>query len=192
MKRRAESQEQTRNRIVEAMVALHEELGPRATTVSAIAERAGVQRLTVYRHFPDEDAMLEACTGHWIAHHPPPAPSDWAGPNDPAERLARALEAHYRYYTATQGMWSVGFREAPDVPGLRKPMAEFVSHLGAIAADLAAAFGKRENAKALTATIGHALAFSTWNDLEARGLDDAGKRDLALSWVRGTLDSPPA
>ena len=72
LKDRARSQEDTRRRIVEAAVALHEELGPRATSIAAIAERAGVQRLTVYRHLPDEEALFRACTSHWRAAHPLP------------------------------------------------------------------------------------------------------------------------
>ena len=75
LKRRAERQEQTRRRIVEATVGLHESVGPARTTVSAVAERAGVQRLTVYRHFPDERALLAACSGHWIASNPTPDPA---------------------------------------------------------------------------------------------------------------------
>ena len=63
---RAKSQEQTRLRIVEATVALHEELGPRNTTITDIAKRAGVQRLTVYSHFADETAVFQACTAHWL------------------------------------------------------------------------------------------------------------------------------
>src|ERR671919_2710297 len=76
-KRRAEQEAETRQRIVEAMVALHREVGPARTTISAIAERAGVERLTVYRHFPDERSLFEACTGHWRASHPPPDPGPW-------------------------------------------------------------------------------------------------------------------
>ncbi len=63
---RASSQEETPRRIVDATVALHEEIGPRATTISAIAEKASVQRLTVYRHFPDETELFKACTSHWF------------------------------------------------------------------------------------------------------------------------------
>jgi AcrR family transcriptional regulator len=68
---------------------LHEEIGPRATTISAIADRAGVQRLTVYRHFPDETAVFQACTAHWLSLNPPPDPADWAGITDPRNRLRK-------------------------------------------------------------------------------------------------------
>ena len=91
LKQRALSQAETRQRIVDATVDLHRELGPLRTTISAIAERAGVQRLTVYRHFPDDRALFGACSSQWRAAHPMPDPSAWAAVEDPAERLqARA------------------------------------------------------------------------------------------------------
>src|SRR5918995_7197902 len=90
-KRRAEQQAETRQRIVEAMVALHREVGPARTTISAIAERAGVERLTVYRHFPDEYSMFEACTSHYATEVPGPDPTAWADIEEPAERLRAAL-----------------------------------------------------------------------------------------------------
>src|SRR6185312_8925397 len=89
-KLRAEQQEETRQRIVEAMVALHREVGPARTTISAIAERAGVERLTVYRHFPDERSMFEACTSHYATVVPQPDPARWEGVEEPAERLRSA------------------------------------------------------------------------------------------------------
>ncbi len=88
---RAESQAETRQRIVEAAVALHEKLGPAQTPITAIAERAGVTRLTLYRHFPDEAAIFAACTAHWGARHPFPDSARWDGIKDPAARAAAAL-----------------------------------------------------------------------------------------------------
>jgi AcrR family transcriptional regulator len=72
----------TRARIVDAIMSLHGEIGPRHTTVSAIAERAGVERLTVYRHFQGEDEMFEACSGRYLELNPPPDPSAWAEERD--------------------------------------------------------------------------------------------------------------
>src|SRR3954466_14092231 len=98
MKRRAELEEQTRRRITESAVALHEELGPAQTSISAIAERAGVRRSTVYRHFPDEDALFDACSSHWRAANPPPDPRTWSSSEDPAERMRTALRELYAFY----------------------------------------------------------------------------------------------
>ena len=94
-KRRAEQEGETRQRIVEAMVDLHQEIGPARTTISAIAERAGVERLTVYRHFPDERSMFEACTTHYASVVPQPNPAAWADTQEPAERLRKALLEFY-------------------------------------------------------------------------------------------------
>src|SRR5690554_6813567 len=102
LKARAEQQEETRLRIVEATVALHQQIGGPATTVSAIAERAGVERATVYRHFPDERALLTACTSHYISQNPPPNPQQWATIEDAEERLQTALCEIYAYHRRTE------------------------------------------------------------------------------------------
>src|SRR5918992_92628 len=106
MRRRAKRQEETRQRITEATVELHEALGPAKTTISAIAEKAGVQRLTVYRHFPDERALFSACRGHYMSINPPPDPTPWAGISDPEVRLKRALAEVYVFYRRTEPMMS--------------------------------------------------------------------------------------
>src|SRR3954454_21616980 len=92
LKERARRQAETRRRITEATVELHRTVGPARTTISAIAEKAGVQRLTVYRHFPDERDLLAACSPHWLGADPPPDPSRWT---DPRSAL-RELYAWYR------------------------------------------------------------------------------------------------
>src|SRR6059058_2932130 len=102
MKRRAELEEQTRRRITETTVALHEEVGPAQTSISAIAERAGVRRSTVYRHFPNDEALFTACSSHWRAANPPPDARAWAAREDPAERTERALHDLYAFYGRTQ------------------------------------------------------------------------------------------
>ena len=104
LKQRAAQQAETRQRIVEAAVALHESLGGAGATVTAIAERAGVGRLTVYRHFPDERALLTACTTHYFVQHPPPDPAAWARIADPESRLRQALGELHAYYRRTEGM----------------------------------------------------------------------------------------
>src|SRR3954469_20083307 len=77
LKKRAERQAETRRRIVEATEELHRTVGPARTTISEIAERAGVQRLTVYNHFPEERELFAACSAHFMAEVPPPSPRDW-------------------------------------------------------------------------------------------------------------------
>ncbi|WP_395018386.1 TetR/AcrR family transcriptional regulator [Dongia sp.] len=183
---RAESQAETRQRIVEAAVALHEKLGPAHTPMSAIAERAGVQRLTLYRHFPDEAAMFAACTAHWGARHPLPDAGLWDGIKDPAARAAAALAAHFDYYAGTRGMWAVVYRDVGLVKPIQPVLAEVEEHLDAVAASLAAAFRwKGAAARQLGVTLRHALAYSTWRSLEAGGLDTAAKVSLVSGWLAG-------
>src|SRR5207245_1006322 len=98
LKRRAEQQAATRQRIVKAAVALHTTLGPARTTVSAVAEGAGVQRHTVYRHFPDERSLGLACSGAFLQEHPLPDPAPWRTTIDAERRLRRGLEELYGYY----------------------------------------------------------------------------------------------
>src|ERR671920_1554714 len=129
-KRRAEQQGETRQRIVEAMVALHREVGPARTTISAIAERAGVERLTVYRHFPDERSMFEACTSHYATEVPGPDPAAWATIEEPAERLRAALLGFYDYYRRAEDVLTHAARDVPRLPALAavlKPWEEFVA-----------------------------------------------------------------
>ena len=92
MTTRADQVEQTRRRIVEAAVELHGTVGPANTTVAAIAERAGVTRLTVYRHFPDDDAMFAACTAHWSARQNMPDIDAWLAESDPVDRLRSSAD----------------------------------------------------------------------------------------------------
>ena len=105
MTRRAQLEEQTRRRITESTVALHEEVGPAQTSISAIADRAGVRRSTVYRHFPDEASLFAACSAHWRAGNPAPDPTGWPALSDPAERTETALRELYAFYGRTSAMY---------------------------------------------------------------------------------------
>src|SRR2546429_248456 len=98
MRRRAELEAATRRRITESAVELHETLGPAQTSISAIADRAGVRRSTVYRHFPNEDALFAACSAHWRAAHPPPDPASWSSITDLHERTRTAIGSLYEFY----------------------------------------------------------------------------------------------
>jgi AcrR family transcriptional regulator len=184
LKDRARSQAATRHRIVEATMALHEEIGPRATTISAIAERAGVQRLTVYRHFADETAVFEACTSHWLDLNPPPDPAAWADLPEPGARRAAALAAFFAYYARTRRMWAAAHRDVADVPALQGPMRAFDAHVAAVAADLGADLGLSGRA-----TLAHALRFTTWASLDALGLAAPAMAGLALAWIEGARRS---
>jgi AcrR family transcriptional regulator len=179
-KRRAEAEAQTRQRITESAVELHGTLGPSQTTMSAVAEHAGVRRSTLYRHFPDERALFGACSAHWAEANPPPDISRWEQIEDPTERLAIALGEMYSYYRRSGGMIDKLLRDEGAVPVVAEKFAPYHQFL-AIAADiLARGRGLRGNAaKRNRAAIGHALAFRTWQDLtKVQALNDDQAADV--------------
>jgi AcrR family transcriptional regulator len=166
MKRRAKRQEETRQRIVEATIELHQSVGMARTTISAVAEKAGVQRLTVYRHFPNERALFSACTGHWSAANPPPDPASWTQIAAPEERLRCALAEVYAYYRHTEPMITNVVRDA-EVHPLTREMAEpFFQLFERIRYVLATGWGLEDEQRTLLlAVLGHALDFQTWRSL---------------------------
>ncbi len=184
-RKRQASQDETRHRIVEATMQLHEEVGPRATSISAIAERAGVTRLTVYRHFPDETAVFQACTSHWLSLNPPPDPAAWQDVEAPLERAAAAVAALYRYYAGTHAMWTAAHRDVDVVPAMQGPMDAFDTYLGGIADDLFAAFRAHRHRRLLRATLGHVLRFPTWTSLQREGLAPDAQVRLVGLWLAG-------
>jgi AcrR family transcriptional regulator len=173
-KRRAELEEETRRRITETAVELHGTVGPARTSISAIAERAGVRRSTVYRHFPDEVALFDACSSHWAAANPPPDMTRWESIDDPDERLRAALGDLYAYYGRTERMMENLLRDEATMPVVKDRFAVFHHFLEA-ARDLLLR-GRRERGRSreeARAAIGHALAFGTWQSLiREQGLDD--------------------
>jgi AcrR family transcriptional regulator len=186
LKERAESLNATRERIVEATVELHDSLGPSRTTISAIAERAGVQRLTVYRHFPDERSLFRACSGHWTAQNPKPDPASWASVDDPEERLRIALTAIYAFYRATEGMTGNILRDLPGSPVLQEVAAPFIEYWQTVREVLDRGWKTRGHKRTrLRAVVGHAVEFDTWRSLARReGLADSEAVELMVNLAR--------
>jgi AcrR family transcriptional regulator len=173
-RRRAELERHTRERITEAAVRLHGSIGPARTTVSAVAREAGVQRGTVYRHFPTEESLFAACSAHYFASQPRPQPESWASIGDPGSRLRHALGDLYRWYRSTEQMLERTRRDAPLVEAMAGPVEAFLAYLGAVAEAILR--GRRERGAArrrVAAAVGHAVAFSTWQSLTRdQGLED--------------------
>jgi len=174
-RRRAEQEQRTRERIAAAAAALHGSVGPANTTVKAVAERAGVQRATVYRHFPTDEALFDACTAHFYSRHPLPDPDAWRAIERPADRLRRALEELYGWYGETEDMLSNVTRDAAHTPaGARQ---RFLAYFDRVVETLMA--GRRERGRArkrVVAALGHATGFATWQSLvrqQALDQDDA-------------------
>ena len=183
-KRRAEQSRETRQQIVEAMMELHEKLGPAQTSIKAIAEHAGVQRLTVYRHFPDEVSMFKACTSHWLELNPPPAMADWEQVEEPMQQVARALLAFYRYYRGTERMWQVTYRDLDEVEALQAPIAAFEAYIDTVRDGLVARMKvNAKDKKILSLTLRHVLRFTTWQSLKNESLSDKKIMALVTSWL---------
>ena len=174
LKARAERQEETRRRIVAATAALHEEVGPARTTVAEIARRAGVQRLTVYNHFPDEGELFAACQAHFVAAHPPPDFSAALAQRDPRARMTAVLEALYASYRERAPMTSKVLRDRAALPALDELLGRTVdAQLAGLAERLTNGFRvPGRSRRKLHALIALALDFSTWQRLTGNGLDD--------------------
>lgn len=183
---RAEQEQQTRQAITEAAVKLHGTLGPARTTVSAIAEEAGVQRATVYRHFPDEPSLFQACSGHYMAMHPPPDPTRWMEIADLAERLREALADVYGWWDETEDMMSRVIRDAPLVESLSVQTQARLAFFDEIAGILMRGRGLRGKRRArVQAAIRHALALSTWQSLVR---DQALTNEDAVELMAGMVE----
>lgn len=191
LKERARRLEETRLRITEALVELHGTVGPARTSVSEVAKRAGVRRMTVYNHFPDELAMIDACSSHWSADHPLPDPRPWARIEIPDERVRRGLEELYRYYRDQRDMVGNFLRDAALVPPLAHVLArKWFPALRAMEEALAA--GRDTDAEASAHTrvaLRLALDFTTWRILADSGLDDAAAARLAAAMVAAAARS---
>lgn len=187
LQQRARRQEETRQRIIEAAVHLHQTVGGTRATISAIAELAGVERLTVYRHFPDERSLAIACTSHYQAANPPPDPAPWQEIEQAEQRLRRALSEIYDFHRRTEQMSIHALRDIEEVPVLREVLAPYFAYWGQVQAILATAWETEDSvcATRLRAAIGHAISFQTWRSLiREQGLEDADAIELMVGMVR--------
>ncbi|SRR5579883_1256647 len=181
LKRRAARQEETKLRIVDATVALHGELGPARTTISAIAERAGVQRHTVYRYFPEESEIFRACASRFLSLHPPPDPHAWLVIADPVERLRTGLAAAYAYFRENEAMMASVLRDAE----IMSVGGGFLRHRAAMAEVLAKGWNHLEQHPKIRAAIGLAVTFQIWRTLiRDQGLDDQQAVELMTDMVQ--------
>lgn len=186
LKRRAQLQQETRQRIVEAAVALHGELGPAQTSLSQVAQRAGVQRNTLYAHFPDERSLMLACSALSLQRDPLPEAAAWAAIDDPRARLRTGLAAIYGWYERNAGLAACVLRDAEwhaltqEIVGLRlgPPLAACEQVLGA---------GLASPQQAL---LRLALGYFSWRSLARdSGLDVSTAAGLMAAAI---LAAPPA
>jgi len=193
MKKRAERQRETRRRIVEATVELHRTRGPANTTISEIAQRAGVNRLTIYNHFPDLTDLLKACSRSWTERYPAPDPKPWVRISDPQVRLRTALEDLYGFYARTEPMRANVLRDAQTMPELAALLeGSVVPYLGTVRDLLIEGWEVNDDRRnRLLATLKLAVDFHTWRSLErGSGLSRKEAVETMLEAVRSSVPRP--
>lgn len=192
LKVRAERQAETRQRIVEATAALHEEVGPARTTVAEIARRAGVQRLTVYNNFPTETELIDACGQHWTHLNPTPDPSAALAIDDAEERLQAVLGPLFRWYRKHARAIEHLQRDRLVMPSLdgvmRIRMDQQFAHLADALSSGFAPDGRRP--KQMHAAIALALDFWTWRRLANEGISDDDAASVMVGAVRASVQDP--
>ena len=191
LKKRAEEMADTHLRITEAAIELHGTLGPSRTTMSAVAERAGVERRTLYRHFPSEADLFAACSTHYFAANPWPDLASWRAVRDPHQRLERALDELYAYYERTAPMYGNVLRDAELVDVARDAVAPLHTYLEEAAELLTTGHPVRgARRRLLVRALRHALAFSTWQSLTAAGIARADATLLVIALVEAAVAGP--
>jgi AcrR family transcriptional regulator len=181
LKQRAVRQAETRHRIVEATVELHSTAGPAHTTISAIAERAAVQRHTVYAHFPDERSLFAACTAHWASLHPFPDQTPWLALDGRDQRLRAALEGVYGWYETVERDLEIFERDAKLHAETAEAVARRKDRTRTLRDELARDWPRR---KSVVAALGHAFEFETWRSLVGdQGLTPRQAVDAMLRFV---------
>lgn len=169
---------------MEALIELHQKLGPRNTTIAAVAERAGVQRLTVYRHFENESAMLQACSGLWMARNPPPHEELWQDLPTVDERVRGALLAIHRYFARNEAMLSKVHRDATEMAALIPIMDGFNDYFSSLADKLAADLAEDRPARELQAMTRHFVRFSTWQSFTREKLSEDEIAEIGLKCLK--------
>ena len=185
MRRRAERRDETRRAIVDATLELHGEIGPVATSYALIAQRAGVQRKTVYNHFPTEAELFQACSWRYRDSNPFPDPKSWLEITDPEQRLQRGLSELYAHFGESEARWANILRDAEVHPLVRAGAKYRHDYLQRVRDVLAVGWRARGARRTrLLQALGHAVDFYTWRSLRQQGADDETAIQLILGMVR--------
>jgi AcrR family transcriptional regulator len=187
LNKRAKEMAKTHARITEAAIDLHGTVGPSRTTLSAVAKRAGVERRTLYRHFPNEADLFAACSAHYFSANPWPDLAEWRAVRNPQQRLERALDELYAYYGRTEPMLRNVLRDAELVEFARDAVAPLQVYLDEAVEVLVSgrqARGRRR--ELLRGALRHAVAFSTWASLSGNGIERADAVKLLTALVEAS------
>jgi AcrR family transcriptional regulator len=185
--KRADHEARTRARIVDAAEELHGTVGPARATISAIAERAGVTRATVYRHFPDDETLFVACSSQWLSRHSLPDHELWATYDDPWARLRAGLLDVYRYFREGEQMLTLVLRDADVVPASVRAARVERQELW-VRLLLTGLPGRRR--ATVRGAVAHATEFDTWRSLcVGQGLSDGAAADLMVGMTKSAAGS---
>jgi AcrR family transcriptional regulator len=183
MRKRGESIDRTRRRIRDAAVRLHTSVGPSAASMSAIAEEAGVTRLTLYRHFPSKGELFQACMTHWRSLHPPPDPDRWRSVTQFDARLRTALTELYGWYEANGDDLYPIYRDASHTPASNRLARRQTNERNANAI-LSGLELTPTGRRRLRAAVGHVVGFWTWHSLAVdQGLSTREAASVAANFV---------
>lgn len=183
MGRRREQLAAMSQRIAEAAFELHATVGPAQTSISAVAERAGVQRHTVYHHFPDMTSLMRACTEHGMRVTLTPEAEPWRAIDDPTARLRHGLGELYAYYRANARLLGNIVRDMPQLGDVGGSEA-FVDRMTELFSTVAEGWpGDAATQRLRMAAIGHAMSYETWRSLIDKGLSDAEAVELMVGLV---------
>ena len=184
--RRAETADETRQRLIEAAFALHAEQGIQATTMKQIAERAGVSVGTVYHHFPTYEDAVNACGAHTSVSYPLPGPDIFADIAAPEERVRRLTAAYFNHFARIP--WFEHIRTEPNpLPSV----ASFIKHEESNRVSL-----MREALKPLKVDPRHArsaaalIDISVWSALRRAGFSNAAAADEIAGFILARFGSP--
>ncbi|WP_431962631.1 TetR/AcrR family transcriptional regulator [Actinacidiphila sp. bgisy160] len=185
LRRRADAMNETRRRITEAAISLHAKVGPARTTIADIAALAGVQRHTVYRHFPTETDLLRACSSEYWQRHPWPDVTAWRAIASPGERTTTALGDLYSFYGSVERMLANTLRDSDQVIEVKESLATFRVYMNTVCEALTVDRTPAANGRTLLlAAVRHATAFGTWRSLvRDSGLDVTAAVDLMSSFI---------
>jgi AcrR family transcriptional regulator len=189
MRERASKIDETRRRITEAAVRLHTSVGPSEASFAAVADEAGVTRLTLYRHFATREELFAACMSHWRDAHPPPDPAAWSAIEPFERRLRRAISDLYRWYAENADDLYPVYRDVTATPeGAHRARRDAIERMAAhvIGADAT-------DRRAVRAAVHHVLGYWTWRSLavdEGCSADEAV--DLAVRFVLAASRARPA
>jgi AcrR family transcriptional regulator len=99
---RTRDKAKTRRRLLAAASELFYENGICATGVSAVAERAGVTKMTLYAHFPSKDDLVAAYLEYNDRRWREFLEEKLSGYEDSRDRLLAVCDAYREYFTARE------------------------------------------------------------------------------------------